>query len=170
MSEWGWAQTRGLAQQPPGERGPPCVAAAPAGAVPAREAGGARRGRPALRPSHVSLLGLCRVSPDRGRSAGAQRRDDQGTAQWRSAPGFPDAGGDDSSAQGRPVPQPRSAAGELGGAAPGGISLLSAPRPGPGSSSRPGRAAGRVVPSLGQSMSCIAVGEHGPPRSVALIM
>lgn len=64
--------------------------------------------------SPVSLPGLCRVSPDRGRSAGAQRRDDQGTAQRGSAPGFPDAGGNDSSSQGRPVPQPRGAAGESG--------------------------------------------------------
>lgn len=85
--------------------------------------------------SPISLLGLCRVSPDRGRSAGAQRRDDQGTAQWGSTPGFPDAGGNDSSSQGRPVPQPRSAAGELGGAAaghsPSPLPCIPAPAPPP---------------------------------------
>lgn len=79
-----------------------------------RRSRGARWWGGCPRGSHPSLPGLCRVSPDRGRSAGAQRRDDQGTAQRGSAPGFPDAGGNDSSSQGRPVPQPRGAAGESG--------------------------------------------------------
>lgn len=42
----------------------------------------------------------------------------------------------------------------------GGLSLPAALRPGTGSSSHPIQAAGRVMPSLGQSISRVAVGEH----------
>lgn len=42
----------------------------------------------------------------------------------------------------------------------GGLSLPAALRPSTGSSSHPIQAAGRVMPSLGQSISRVAVGEH----------
>lgn len=110
--------------------------------------------------SPVSLLGLCRVSPDSSRSAGAQRRDDQGTAQWGSAPGFPDAGGNDSSSQGRPVPQPRGAAGE---------SCRSALRPAPAPPPTPSRLPAGLCPPWAKASLTLLSGSTAHYKSVTLI-
>lgn len=113
------------------------------------------------------LSPLCRVSPDGGRPAGAQRRDDQGSAQRGSAPGFPDAGGDDGSAQGRAVPQPRGAAGEWG--RPGLPLPPPAPCPSTGSSTHPVQVARTLCPSWARAPLALLSGDAARYKSVALI-